>query len=217
MANYIVDILFIPPILLALTVHEYFHGYVALKMGDPTAQYAGRLTFNPIKHIDLFGLIAFIFFRFGWAKPVPINPLNFRDYKKGVIYTSLAGPLSNLALALIFGMILRFFPANINVLMPLHAMIGGALILNLIFCAFNLIPIPPLDGHHVLFAFLPPGYESFKLTLQKYGFLILVGIIFFDRITGIPILWGWIWPFTSLFGQLFAGRQAFWTFITHFF
>jgi len=89
-------LLAIPPILFALTVHEYFHGYVALRMGDPTAKFAGRLTFNPIKHIDLFGLLAFILFRFGWAKPVPINPYNFTDRKKGILYTSLAGPLSNL-------------------------------------------------------------------------------------------------------------------------
>ncbi|MFX0139924.1 MAG: site-2 protease family protein [Candidatus Hodarchaeota archaeon] len=217
MHSLITDILFIPPILLALTVHEYFHGYIALRMGDPTAKFAGRLTFNPIKHIDIFGLIAFVLFRFGWAKPVPIQPHNFRDLKKGILYSSLAGPTSNFVLAILFGLILRVFPTNINVLMPIHAMLGGGLILNLIFCAFNLIPIPPLDGSHVLFSLLPPGYEYIKHWLERYGFILLIGLISFDRITGIPILWGWIWPFVRLFGQLFAGSAAFWTFITKFF
>ncbi len=217
MSNLVTDILFVPPILLALTIHEYFHGYIALRMGDPTAKFAGRLTFNPIKHIDIFGLLAFILFRFGWAKPVPIQPRNFRDMKKGILYTSLAGPLSNLALALVFGLILRIFPTNIPVLIPIQAMLGGGLILNLIFCAFNLIPIPPLDGSHVLFTFLPPDYDNIRFWLERYGFILLIGLIFFDRITGVPILWGWIWPFVSLFGQLFAGSSAFWAFITKFF
>ena len=216
MHSLVTDILFIPPILLALTVHEYFHGYTALKMGDPTAKFAGRLTFNPIKHIDIFGLLAFILFRFGWAKPVPIQPSNFRDIKKGVLYTSLAGPISNFALALLFGLILRFFPTDIAILVPIQAMLGGGLILNLIFCAFNLIPIPPLDGSHVLFTFLPPDYDHIRFWLERYGFVLLIGLIFFDRITGVPVLWGWIWPFVSLFGQLFAGPSAFWAFIMRF-
>ena len=107
MSNITVLVLSLPPILLALTVHEYFHGYVAYRMGDPTAKYAGRLTFNPIKHIDIFGLFAFIIFRFGWAKPVPINPYNFRNVNRGILYTSIAGPLSNFVLAFIFGLFLR--------------------------------------------------------------------------------------------------------------
>jgi Zn-dependent protease len=198
-------ILFLPPILMALTVHEYFHGFVALRMGDPTAKLAGRLTFNPIKHIDIFGLIAFIIFRFGWAKPVPINPYNFRDLKKGVLYTSAAGPLSNFLLAIPFGIILRMFPMEVNVLLPLRIMVEGFVVFNLIFCAFNLIPIPPLDGSHVLFSLLPPQYAHIEHWLERYGFMLLIGLIFFDRITGLPILWGWIRPFVQLFGTLFGG------------
>lgn len=205
MNSLITYILFLPPILFALTIHEYSHGYIALRMGDPTAKFAGRLTFNPIKHIDIFGLLAFIIFRFGWAKPVPINPYNFTDMRKGILYTSLAGPLSNFLVAIPFGLFLRALPVNINALMPLRILIEAFVVFNLILCAFNLIPIPPLDGSKVLFSLLPPRYAHIEYWLERYGFMILIGLIFFDRITGLPILWGWIGPFVNFFGQLFAG------------
>ncbi len=203
----IVYILSLPPILFALTIHEYAHGYVAYRMGDPTAKFAGRLTLNPIKHIDLFGFLAFLIFRFGWAKPVPIQPHNFTDIKKGIIYTSLAGPLSNFLFAIPLGLLLRIFPVlyQNNLLLPIGMMLQLGLIYNLIFCAFNLIPIPPLDGSKVLFVLLPPEYNHIKLWLEHYGFMVLIGLIFFDRITGLPILWGWIGPFVSLFAKLFTG------------
>lgn len=207
MSSLLAYILAIPPILFALTVHEFFHGYVALRMGDPTAKFAGRLTFNPIKHIDIFGLLAFILFRFGWAKPVPVDPSNFTDRKKGILYTSIAGPLSNFASAAGFGIILRIFPTlqYHDFLFPIAVMLQLGLLYNLIFCAFNLIPIPPLDGSNVLFSLLPPQYVHIEYSLTRYGFMILIGLIFFDRITGIPILWGWIGPFVRIFGTLFAG------------
>lgn len=199
-------VLFLPPILMALTIHEYAHGYIALLNGDPTAKFAGRLTFNPIKHIDIFGLIAFILFRFGWAKPVPIDVRNFRDRKTGIIQTSVAGPLSNFLIAIPFGLLLRVLPGHSNALYPLHIMIEGFVVFNLIFCAFNLIPIPPLDGSHVLFELLPARYAHIELWLSRYGFFVLIGLIFFDNITGIPVLWGWIGPFVRFFGTLFAGH-----------
>jgi Zn-dependent protease len=205
MNGLIAYLLFLPPILFALTIHEYCHGYAALLMGDPTAKFAGRLTLNPIKHIDILGLLAFIIFRFGWAKPVPINPNNFTDIKKGTIYTSLAGPLSNFLIAIPFGLLTRLVPTDINYLLPLRIMLEGFVLFNLIFCAFNLIPIPPLDGSHVLFALLPPAYRHIELWLMRYGFFVLIGLIMFDRITGIPVLWGWIGPFTTFFSNLFTG------------
>lgn len=206
MSSILSYLLFLPPILLALTIHEYSHGYAALRMGDPTAKFAGRLTLNPIKHIDILGLFAFIIFRFGWAKPVPVNPGNFTDLKKGILYTSLAGPLSNFLIAIPFGFLTRLVPTNIDYLLPLRIMLEGFVLFNLIFCAFNLIPIPPLDGSHVLFALLPPQYRHIELWLTRYGFYVLIGLIMLDRITGIPILWGWIGPFTTFFSTLFAGN-----------
>lgn len=203
----VVLILSLPPLLLALTVHEFFHGYIALKMGDPTAKFAGRLTFNPIKHIDLFGFLAFLLFRFGWAKPVPINPYNFYNYKKGIFYTSLAGPLSNFLLAIPLGLILRISQDMYfnKLLLPIWIMLQMGMIYNLILCAFNLIPIPPLDGSKVLFSLLPSKYAHIEFGLERYGFMILIGLILFDQITGIPVLWGWIGPFVTFFGRLFAG------------
>lgn len=211
MANEIaVLIMSLPPLLLALTIHEFCHGYAALKMGDPTAKYAGRLTFNPIKHIDLFGFLAFLLFRFGWAKPVPIDPRNFHSYRKGILITSLAGPLSNFLLAIPFGLLLRFLPdiSAAKFLYPLAIMLQLGLLYNLILCAFNLIPVPPLDGSKVLFSLLPSSFAAVEIWLERYGAIILLCLIFFDRITGIPVLWGWIGPFVTFFGRLFAGTSG---------
>uniref|UniRef100_A0A7C6EIC0 Site-2 protease family protein n=1 Tax=candidate division WOR-3 bacterium TaxID=2052148 RepID=A0A7C6EIC0_UNCW3 len=203
-------LLSLPPLLLALTVHEYFHGFVAYRMGDPTAKFAGRLTFNPLKHIDPIGFIAFLLFRFGWAKPVPVNPYNFYDYKKGMVLTSIAGPGSNLGLAFISGMIIRIAGTSLATppLLPLAIMLKLSLFYNLILCAFNLIPIPPLDGSNVLFYLLPDRYAHIRYQLERYGFIILVGLILIDNL-GIPLLWGWIGPFVLFFSKLFAGFSNF--------
>ncbi|UCF70432.1 MAG: site-2 protease family protein [candidate division WOR-3 bacterium] len=211
-------IISLPAILIVITVHEYFHGYVAYLLGDPTAKFAGRLTLNPIKHIDIFGFLAFLFLRFGWAKPVPINPYNFRDMKKGMLYTSISGPASNFLFAIPLGLLLRLFPPLLreSFLLPLGGIIGFALFYSLVLCAFNLIPIPPLDGSKALFSLLPPRYAHVEYWLERYGFMLLIGLIMFDRITGIPILWGWIGPFVDIFARLFAGTPAFAAFIHNF-
>ncbi len=208
----------LPAILIVITVHEYFHGYVAFRLGDPTAKFAGRLTLNPLKHIDPFGFLAFLLFRFGWAKPVPVDPNNFRDIRKGMLYTSLAGPLSNLLFAVPFGIIMRVFPQLLhnNILLPFGGIIGFCLFYSLILSAFNLIPIPPLDGSKALFSLLPSSFAHIEYWLERYGFMLLIGLIFLDRITGIPILWGWIGPYVTFFGQAFAGTSSFWSFVQHF-
>ena len=125
--------------LLAIVCHECAHGWVSYKLGDPTAKNAGRLTLNPLKHIDPIGILCMVLFRVGWAKPVPINPYHYRDRKKGIIYVSIAGPATNSILAfislLIEGLLLKYLPSH-------NA--------NWIFCLFNLVPIPPLDGSKVL-------------------------------------------------------------------
>ncbi|MCX7995351.1 MAG: site-2 protease family protein [candidate division WOR-3 bacterium] len=198
-------ILSLPPLLLALTVHEYLHGYVAYRMGDPTAKWSGRLTFNPLKHIDPIGLIAFLFLKFGWAKPVPVNPYNFYNFRKGMVLTSLAGPGSNFLLAIISGLLIRLLDVY-SAPSFLISMLGLSIYFNLLIFAFNLIPVPPLDGSKVLFYTLPNRYLNLAHVLEQYGLFILVGLIFIDNL-GIPVLWGWIGPFVKFFTILFGGRN----------
>jgi len=173
----------------SVVIHEIAHGAVANSLGDPTAKFSGRLSLNPLKHLDWFGsflLPLFLFlatggaFVFGYAKPVPVNPFNFRDQKYGQAKVAVAGAAANFALAVIFGLILRFWPAVSNpVGASLYAMAQEVVVINLILAVFNLIPIPPLDGSHILFTFLPRSQEDFKVFLQRYGFIFLLIIVFF--------------------------------------
>lgn len=202
-------LLALPGILLALTIHEYSHGYVAWRMGDPTAKFAGRLTFNPIRHIDVFGLLAFLLIGIGWAKPVPINPNNFYDVKQGVLYTSIAGPGSNFLTAILFGLALRIIPISLGFLMPLRIILEAVVFFSLVLCVFNLIPIPPLDGSHVLFHFLPPRYAYIEHWMNRYWLFIIGGLLVLNFVTGGLILWGWIGPFVRFFSTLFAGRMIY--------
>ena len=177
-------------LLFSIVIHEVSHGTMALYLGDPTAKYAGRLTLNPIKHLDPIGSVILPLFLilmaklmgggiiFGWAKPVPINPYNFRDQKYGSAKVALAGPGSNLAIALVFGLALRFFPA-IATIPGLPLMFSYIVYINILLAVFNLLPVPPLDGSHILFTFLPPGMENIKIFLSQFGLFILLFIIFF--------------------------------------
>lgn len=197
-------ILALPAILLSLSVHEASHGYVAYRLGDPTAKNLGRLTLNPLKHINLFGFICMLFFNVGWANPVPINTRNFKNPRKGMAISAAAGPISNLCLAIIFTILLRL------VLIPLSSMMDGlyflvpngywldeslrsnaaftilsllavmlylgiSLNLNLMF--FNLIPLPPLDGSRIAYVFLPTNIYFKVMQYERYimiGFIVLL-------------------------------------------
>jgi Zn-dependent protease len=182
-------ILYIVPILLfSVVVHEYAHGYVAYRWGDPTAAVMGRLTLNPVPHIDPIGslivpalMVATGGFIFGWAKPVPVNPDNYRDKKLGDITVSLAGPASNVLLALLFTalwILLRRLLGADPLVGTLDAIFATAVQLNLILAAFNLLPIPPLDGSHVLANFLPRKLAYNYMSLARFGFLILIAMMF---------------------------------------
>ncbi len=195
-------------LLFSVIIHELSHGYIAYSLGDPTAKYAGRLTLNPLKHLDFFGsiilpLLLFIAgspFLFGWAKPVPINPYNFKDQKYGEIKVSIAGPASNLALAIFFGLILRFIPdAIIANNQGIAITFSYIVAINIWLAIFNLIPIPPLDGSWILFSFLPQKMENVKNFLRQYGIVILVLLILFA---------GSLWfTITSIIFQLITGKM----------
>lgn len=175
-----------PPILLALTVHECAHAWVAYRMGDPTARMLGRVTLNPLKHLDPVGTIAlFLSGMFGWAKPVPINPRNFRHLSRSMMLVSLAGPLSNLTLAAVFAIVHKvFIIMGAGLLMsfpgvykPLFVMVELSIILNISLAVFNLVPIPPLDGSKVVSAVLPPDKAFAFSRIEPYGFIILIVLI----------------------------------------
>jgi Zn-dependent protease len=204
-------LLLAPPILLALTFHEFAHAYVANRFGDDTAKRSGRLTMNPLAHLDPFGTLMIFIVHFGWAKPVPVNPYNLRNPKKDMLWISAAGPLSNMILALISGLLLRFIatsgmmPAPDSMLGLLIVMVVFSLQINLALAIFNILPIAPLDGSKILYGILPAGFAKQIYLLERYGPFILIGLIIFGQFTGVSILGRLIWPFVKFFSNLFAG------------
>ncbi len=187
----------------SVVAHEVSHGYMAQYLGDPTARLAGRLTMNPIKHVDPVGSILVPVvtslvpggFIFGWAKPVPYNPYNLRDQKWGDAKVALAGPLTNIAIAFFFAMLLRFggefFTGAMRTIMHLIVFI------NIILGVFNLVPIPPLDGSKVLLNSLPLRYRYIGDYLERYSLVLILIFAFF--------LWGYFLPIVLFLYQLFVG------------
>jgi Zn-dependent protease len=173
----------LPGILWALSVHEFAHGYVAYKLGDPTPKFAGRLTLNPLAHIDIIGFIALFLVHFGWAKPVPVNPRNFvkvSSWRKGEILVSLAGPLANFLSAFLCIVFLEYFPFNSipsSISEPLFLMVKYSVFINVAFGVFNLIPIPPLDGSKILEAVLPYNLWLEYKKIEPYGPIILIILV----------------------------------------
>ncbi len=175
--------------IIAIVLHEVAHGYVAYLLGDPTAKNAGRLTLNPIMHLDLLGTLALFILKFGWAKPVPIDPMYFKNPRRGIFLVSLAGPAMNFLLASIFSACAFFLIRNELVLeFPrLFDFCKLGVFINCIFIVFNLLPIPPLDGSKLIAVFLP-GKIAFKyLSFDKYGLIILFGIFWVTGYVGIPL------------------------------
>jgi Zn-dependent protease len=176
---------FIAILIMSVVIHEISHGFAAEYLGDPTARLAGRLTLNPIPHLDPIGSILVpaigfmtLGFGFGWARPVPYNPYNLKDQRWGPAIVALAGPLSNVLIALIFGILIRMREA-LSLPSEFVGISAFIVFLNLLLAVFNMIPIPPLDGSKVFSAFLPYRYMQMFESLQNYGLVIVLAIVFF--------------------------------------
>lgn len=188
---------------MSVVVHEVSHGYVAGILGDPTARLAGRLTLNPIKHLDWFGsvlvplLTSLTGFTFGWAKPVPVNPYNLRGGERGEAIVAAAGPLSNFLIALLFGLGVRFGLQS-DFLPPAFFHIATLIVfINLILCVFNLMPAPPLDGSKIIFSFLGDRFSRFRVWIEQHSLVILIVFIFF--------LWEFFQPLVNMLFSLITG------------
>ncbi|MDO8600132.1 MAG: site-2 protease family protein [bacterium] len=207
-------------LIFSVVIHEVSHGFVALLLGDPTAKHLGRLTLNPLKHLDPFGsvilplllVLAHSPFLIGWAKPVPYNPYNLKNpFSRfgsrndwGPALVGMAGPLSNILIALVFGIgirVLLVFGGGSLVTQNLAEIFGLIVLVNLVLAVFNFVPIPPLDGSKVLFALLPYQWRNIETFLQQYGFfLLLIFIFFFSQ---------WLFPVVSLLFRIFSGVSFF--------
>lgn len=193
--------LLIPVLLFALVFHEFSHGWVAYKLGDPTAKHQGRLTLNPIAHLDPFGSLMILFVGFGWAKPVPVDSRYLANPRVDMMKIAFAGPASNLLLALISGILIRMT----GYMGPLTSMLILFTQINISLAVFNMIPIPPLDGSQIFSGLMIRKNPNLVMRLQMYGPQILMGLILFGMFTGVSIIWAFMRPFVSLFMFLFTG------------
>ncbi len=190
-------LLSVVPALICITLHEMAHGLVALWLGDTTARDAGRLTLNPLRHIDIWGLLMMVICGFGWAKPVPVNMYNFKNPKRGMALTALAGPAANiiiscLALALYGRVYASLYDSAVGAYVL--QMIELTAYLSCALAVFNILPIPPLDGSKVLFSLVSDRTYSWLMRYERYGFLILMALVFFNVISGpLSAATGWVY------------------------
>jgi Zn-dependent protease len=189
---------------MSVVIHEVSHGYAALALGDPTAKYQGRLTLNLLSHVDPVGsflvpLLGYLAggFIIGWAKPVPFNPYNLRNARWGESLVAIAGPLSNIALAVVFGLIIRFASGYAFLNQSFLNLAGFVVLINITLAIFNLVPIPPLDGSKILFAVLPYKWHALRESFEKFGLVLVFIFVFF--------LWQTMSPFISHLFTLLTG------------
>jgi Zn-dependent protease len=196
----------IPAILIAITIHEVAHGLIALRCGDTTARDAGRLTLNPIAHLDIFGALMMFFGPFGWAKPVPINPARFNNRRRDLVFVSVAGPVSNVLCAVICGLIIRLIISfNIPVLSDVYVLtfLQLCFLLNIGLSFFNLIPVPPLDGSNMVMGMLPPSKLPVYFKYMQHAPKVLLGMLLLEWALKIPV-------FSFVFDPIFNPYLNFW-------
>jgi Zn-dependent protease len=199
----------IPAILLALTIHEYAHGWVASRCGDDTAREAGRLTLNPLAHLDVFGTLMMFFGPFGWAKPVPVNPYRLRQPRRDSILVSAAGPASNVLCAAVVGLLYRVIVLfDVTSLMHPYILLflQLAFLLNIGLSFFNLIPVPPLDGSRILMGLLPPSNVGRYLDYMRYAPRVFLVLIIAEWMFHVPL-------FSAIIYPVFKPYLAFWQFV----
>ncbi|BEU87809.1 site-2 protease family protein [Selenomonas sp. TAMA-11512] len=181
-------IAFIPGILIAMVIHEYSHARMAVAMGDFTPRMMGRLTLNPIAHVDWIGLLMLFFVHFGWAKPVMYNPRNFHDVRKGELLTALAGPASNIIVAfLAYAFFVLYQQTGLYLSDGLFLVLRSIILININFAVFNMLPLPPLDGSKVLMTFLPGNLAYQLMQLERYSFIILILLLYLGPIRTILV------------------------------
>jgi len=203
-------LLFAPGFILGLTFHEVAHGWVADKLGDPTARQAGRLTLNPLAHLDPLGSLMLIFAGFGWARPVPVNPLNLSNPRRDMLWVGLAGPVANLLFALGLGLFFQLFLKGQferellgSSILTLVVLMGVRI--NVVLAIFNLLPVPPLDGSRILAGLVPASWTTGYEEFERVGPWILLGLILLGNFAGVPVFHYLIEPFASPITKLLLG------------
>jgi Zn-dependent protease len=186
------------PLLFSVIIHEVAHGWVAYRMGDPTAKWSGRLTFNPLKHLDPIGTLMLFLVGFGWARPVPVNFNNIPDRRKGLIFVSSAGILANILFAFFALLFVRLFSTSSSGMA--FVLIYYVVQINLTLAALNLIPIPPLDGSKILMGFVSERTQYFLARLEPYGFFIIIGFLYLGILN--PLIGFFRWIIVTLIGIL---------------
>jgi Zn-dependent protease len=199
-------LLTLPPILFALTVHEFAHAWAANRLGDPTARLMGRLTMNPVAHLDPLGTLMIIIAHFGWGKPVPVDVRYLRRPKRDMLWIALAGPASNVISAALLGMVFRYLPDSVFLQWgEAVAMLHYAVIINLVLAFFNLIPLPPLDGSKILAGLLPLRQEMAYRRAENTLSIVLIALIIIGSVSHISIIGRVIMPPVALLARAFLG------------
>ena len=200
-----IQVILIPVLVFALSFHEFAHGWMANRLGDSTAKSQGRLTLNPLAHLDPIGAFVLYFAGFGWAKPVPVNGSNLFNPRTDMMKIAFAGPASNLFLALIGGIILRILIGSSIFYESIYITLIFFTQINIALAVFNLIPIPPLDGSQIFSGYMLNRNPNLVIKLQVYGPKILFGLILIGYITGFSVIWTIMGPLVSMFMYLFSG------------